>query len=70
MERLFPQYRDVVLHAGALADAGQPQAYEELLVLLRGDVDSTLHSLGTEEGLCQAMAEGKLVNGYAASFYR
>jgi len=64
LERLVPEYRETILLAGALLDEpDQPNAYQELRHLLATAIDSRLQVLGTEAGLRQAQAEGRLIDG-------
>jgi hypothetical protein len=64
LERLVPEYRETILLAGALLDEpDQPNAYQELRHLLATAIDSRLQVLGTEAGLRQARAEGRLIDG-------
>ena len=63
LERLFPEYRETILGAGALQEADQIKIYRQFLVILAESIDRRLRTLGTEEGLRQEFSAGKLRGG-------
>jgi len=63
LERLFPVARETVLTAGALDDAHQPSAYQDLIALLGSELGQSLSSLGTEDALRSALTENLLAIG-------
>lgn len=63
LERLVPEFREVILAAGALGSAEQPHSLEQLLQLLRGPIDVSLRAVGTADGLREAMHAGRLAHG-------
>jgi hypothetical protein len=63
LERLVPEYHATITLAGALGEPDQPSAYEQLLRLLHGTIGSELRQLGSESGLRQVMAQGRLTQG-------
>jgi hypothetical protein len=63
LERLFPEFRETILAAGALGEPEQPESFEQLLHLLAGPIDAALRALGTEEGLRAAINSDRLCQG-------
>lgn len=62
LERLLPEHRYIILGAGMLDNAEQPQEYEQFLTLLAEAAEGRLRALGTEVGLRDAMKKGQLVH--------
>jgi hypothetical protein len=60
LERLLPSYRDIILAAGDMDASDQQRGYNALLELLAGDADARLRSLGSEQGLRNALLAGEL----------
>ena len=63
LERLLPQFREVVLSAGDLDDPNQPAAYDLLKDTLATEGDATIQDLGTEAGLRRALKSSRLTHG-------
>lgn len=63
LERIFPQFRDLILTAGCVTDAHQPEAYSDLLKLVDSDIEQTLRSMESEDGLRGAMKTNVLTVG-------
>ncbi|WOH82265.1 DUF4304 domain-containing protein [Bradyrhizobium sp. BEA-2-5] len=63
LERLFPQHREIILAAGDLRDAGQPEAYQRLAELIGSEIATNVKRLGTEEGLVEAYRARRLEGG-------
>jgi hypothetical protein len=59
LERLFPEFREIILTAGAIGEIEQPQMHEKLLDLLRGPIDRSLASLESLDGLRAALTAGR-----------
>ena len=63
LERLLPEFREVVLSAGDLDDPNQPAAYDLLKTTLAAEGDTMMRNLGTEAGLRRALQSSKLSQG-------
>ncbi|MHC2467078.1 hypothetical protein [Bradyrhizobium embrapense] len=63
LERLFPQYREIVLAAGDLGDVGQSEACQRLAELISSEIATNVKRLGTEEGLVEAYRARRLEGG-------
>jgi hypothetical protein len=55
LDRLAPEWREVILVAGCLDDKRQPDALSQLGELLTGEVEAVLHSLLSVQGLKAAV---------------
>ncbi|MDH2386724.1 hypothetical protein [Bradyrhizobium sp. CER78] len=70
LERLFPQYAEIIRAAGELGDAGPPEAYERLTGLLSSEIATDVKRLGTEEGLVEAYRASRLEGGLVTKVAR
>jgi hypothetical protein len=64
LERLLPEFREIVLSAGALDDPNQPAAYDSLKSMLATEGSSVMRGLGTEAGLRRALQSSRLSQGF------
>jgi hypothetical protein len=64
LERLLPEFREVVLSAGDLDDPNQPASYDLLKTRLAAEGDTMMRSLGTEAGLRLALRSSRLSQGF------
>ncbi|CAO5682429.1 MAG: hypothetical protein HEEMFOPI_01670 [Holosporales bacterium] len=58
LEGLFPQYRDIILTAGALDELEQYGAYQNFLDLLDRDIADVLKNLASEKSIVEAYYAG------------
>jgi len=63
LERLVPEHHETITTACALEVGEQPEALAMLTTLLAGEIDAVLQRLGTEAGLREALADGRLSRG-------
>ncbi|MDQ2639655.1 MAG: hypothetical protein M3Y79_03610 [Pseudomonadota bacterium] len=63
LERLLPEFREVITGAGDLSAPDQPTAYNQLRVVLASDGKALLEKLGTEEALRVALKSSALSQG-------
>jgi len=63
LERLFPQFRETILTAGALDAEEQLAAYRQLVELLGGEIARGLATFETEKGLREELRDGRLTHG-------
>jgi hypothetical protein len=63
LERLFPQYRELILASGQLDDPEQAIAYGELIGLLANDIALGLKQLASARGAAEAYRAGRLEGG-------
>ncbi len=63
LERLFPKDRELILTAGALDDAAQPEAYQRLISLFRKIVEDLLREFEDVPCIRQQMEYGRLSCG-------
>jgi hypothetical protein len=64
LERLFPEFQEVILCAGDLDDPNQPAAFDLLKATLATEGDGTIQNLGTEAGLRRALQSSRLNHGF------
>ncbi len=63
LENLFPDHGETITLAGALHDPKQAASFEGFSRLLLGEFHRELRVLGTEEGLRNALSQGRLARG-------
>ena len=63
LERLLPEFREVVVSAGDLDDPNQPAAYDLLKAMFATEGDATIQNLGTEAGLRRALQSSGFNHG-------
>lgn len=63
VERLFPEYREIILCAGKLDDEAQPSAFNQFVELLRTTIAGGLVEMADELRLRQAFREGRFEHG-------
>jgi hypothetical protein len=70
LERLFPEYREQILTAGSLDEAGQEEALDGLLQSVRTEISASLGILQQTEGLARAHKTGQLKGGLVCAAAR
>lgn len=63
LERLFPEYRDIIIGAGQLGDPGQQTTYFDFINLLISKIAIDLKLMLSERSLSEAFDLGRLNEG-------